>query len=144
MEGAAPPIGAPQAEMRMEEERDQGAHHSPPPLSPQRQAAGGGGATFIVRSEGVVSRGCRQQQTCPTQTGARGEARGSALEENRDRERHGGGMLSWGSRVSFEGCGCSLPRALAGFPSRPLAKVQRGIQAVEDKGVGWLGTEQQL
>lgn len=56
----------------------------------------------------------------------------------------GEGWLSRGRRVSFEGCGCSLPRAPAGFPSRPLAKVQRGIQAVEDKGVGWLGTKQQL
>ena len=42
MEGATPPTGAPQTEMRVEEERGQEAHHGPPPLSPQRQAAGGG------------------------------------------------------------------------------------------------------
>ena len=116
MEGATPPTGAPQTEMRVEEERGQEAHHGPPPLSPQRQAAGGGGGgtTFIVRSKGAVSGGCRQQQTCPTQMGAGGEARGSALEENRDRERHGGGMTEQG------GAGSASRDAAAHSPGRQL------------------------
>ena len=141
MEGATPPTGAPQTKMRVEEERGQEAHHGPPPLSPQRQAAGGGGATFIVRSKGAVSGGCRQQQTCPTQTGAGGEARGSALEENRDRERHGGGMTEQGAQGQLRGMRLLTPQGASWFSIQAPGKGAEGHPGSGGQR-GWLAGHQ--